>query len=72
MEREVGLSLFMIGMGGWLFYLGISGIRDLSEARDEPDDFFEADHPDLYITVIGILLIMGFAAIALGLYILLA
>jgi len=55
-----------------LSILAFGGIRDFRETLDEPDDFFEVDHKNLYITVIGLILLLGFAALTLGLYILLA
>ncbi len=72
MEGEIGVSLFLIGTGGWLIYLGLSGICEFREAHDEPDDFSEADFSNLFITVIGILLLMGIAAVTLGLLSLIA
>ena len=70
MEGEVILSLFLIGMGAWLIFQGFLGIRDHRDAHNEPDDPFEADEPDLRITVTGVTLIFGLASSILGLYIL--
>jgi hypothetical protein len=71
-EGEVGLGLFLIGMGGWLIWLGLSSISDFRRIGDEPDDFYEVDHTDFYITIVGILLLMGIAAATLGILSLLA
>jgi hypothetical protein len=71
-DGAVILGLFLIGVGTWLAFLGLSGIRDHIEAQSAPDDLFEVDDTELHITVIGISLLMGLGAIALGGFILFA
>lgn len=72
MEGAVIFSLFLMGTGAWLIFLGLTGIRGYRNESSETDDPFEVDEPGLQITVVGISLIMGLAAFSLGLYILFA